>query len=84
MIEIAKKTTQKEMCLLHFSTDDIIGEPCGALDDEVALVPGRVVPQILTQQLIHVGQLSFPQLVGLEVHGGEGGRGKRKKGEQWN
>ena len=44
----------------------------------MSLVPGRVVSQVLLEQLVHVGQLTIPQLVGLKRRGRERGKGERE------
>ena len=51
---------------LYFSVDDFVREAGGAGDDKVPLVPDRVVPEVLCQQLVHEGQFSLPQTVGLQ------------------
>ena len=50
----------------------------------MSLVPGRVVPQVLLEELVHIFQLIVPQLVRLGRKEGEGERGRKggKEGER--
>ena len=48
--------------LLDFLLDNVVSESGGVGDDEVSLVPGGVVAEVLLQQGVHVVQLLVPLL----------------------
>ena len=52
----------KSWHVLDLSGNDIICEVCCVVDDEVALVPGRVVPKIFLQKFLHVLELIVPEV----------------------
>jgi len=52
-----------------FSVNDLLCESGGVADDKVPLIPGRIVPEVLLQQTVHILQLLPPQAKGLQCGG---------------